>query len=360
MLCLMYVLLFAVLPNLKKKNFLHLLQIFQDFISVSILKPMLTHRAVLYDESALDLVVFNGLHQPGNCNKTLSEGENPLVVLLLFIQSNSSFKSKLKHAYLDRFSVTVFVSAIYPFLGKFKSCFTIAILAMLLGSSSSISSSQIVWNFLPFSRAPVSRVSRSPSLFLAISCTIDVISLDIANVLRILSPLDDYEELAGWFESIRNGEILWMHSNCGYQTGQWFMPCIRHEPLFWRHFVFYIYYHFFFHWTETAPVQEVPPPRPPLPTEATAPPPRPPLPSDEMVEVQQVLEQPPEDNRMAVCLLLTSCNDCSQFSTLALPIINLFNPPPPPLFSLPKRCFRCLLGVTAVPRENEGNNSNLT
>ena len=92
-------------------------------------------------------------------------------------------------------------------------------------------------------------------------------------------------------------------------------------------FVFYIYYHFFFHWTETAPVQEVPPPRPPLPTEATAPPPRPPLPSNEMVEVQQVLEQPPEDNRMAVCLLLTSCNDCSQFSTSALPIINLFNPP---------------------------------
>ena len=33
---------------------------------------------------------------------------------------------------------------------------------------------------------------------------------------------------------------------------------------------------------------------------------------------------------MAVCLLLTSCNDCSQFSTSALPIINLFNPPPPP------------------------------
>ena len=197
---------------------------------------MLTHRAILYDESALDLVVFNGLHQPGNCNKTLSEGENPLVVLLLFFQSNSSFKSKLKHAYLDRFSVTVFVSVIYPFLGKFRSCFTIAILAMLLGSNSSISSSQIVWNFLPFSPAPVSRVSRSPSLFLAISCTIDVILLDIANVFRILSPLDDYEELAGWFESIRNGEILWMHSNCGYQTGQWFMACIRHEPLFWRRF----------------------------------------------------------------------------------------------------------------------------
>ena len=76
----------------------------------------------------------------------------------------------------------------------------------------------------------------------------------------------------------------------------------------------------------------MPPPRPPLPTEATAPPPRPPLPSDEMVEVQQVLEQPPEDNRMAVCLLLTSCNDhCSQFSTLALPKINLFTPPPPPV-----------------------------
>ena len=111
-------------------------------------------------------------------------------------------------------------------------------------------------------------------------------------------------------------------------------------------FVFYIYYHFFFHWTETAPVQEVPPPRPPLPTEATAPPPRPPLPSNEMVEVQQVLEQPPEDNRMAVCLLLTSCNDhCSQFSTLALPKINLFTPPPPP--SLPKCCCQCLLGPVA-------------
>ena len=93
MLCLMYVLLFAVLPNLKKKNFLHLLQIFRDFISVSILKPMLTHRAVLYDESALDLVVFNGLHQPGNCNKTLSEGENPLVVLLLFIQGIRALKA---------------------------------------------------------------------------------------------------------------------------------------------------------------------------------------------------------------------------------------------------------------------------
>lgn len=49
----------------------------------------------------------------------------------------------------------------------------------------------------------------------------------------------------------------------------------------------------------TAPVQEVPPPRPPLPKE-TAPPPRPPLPSNEMVQVQQVLEQPPEDNRMAM------------------------------------------------------------
>lgn len=49
------------------------------------------------------------------------------------------------------------------------------------------------------------------------------------------------------------------------------------------------------------PVQEVPPPRPPLPKEAAAPPPpRPPLPSNEMVEVQQVLEQPPEDNRMAM------------------------------------------------------------
>ena len=334
MLCLMYVLLFAVLPNLKKKNFLHLLQIFQDFISVSTLKPMLTHHAVLYDERALDLVAFNGLHQPGNCNKTLSEGENPLVVLLLFIQSDSSFKSKLKHAYLDRFSVTVFVSVIYPFLGKFRSCFTIAILAMLLGSSSSISSSQIVWNFLPFSPAPVSRVSRSPSLFLAISCTIDVILLDIANVFRILSPLDDYEESVGWFESIRNGEILWMHSNCGYQTGQWFMACIRHEPLFWRRFCVLYLLSLFFHWTETAPVQEVPPPRPPLPTEATAPPPRPPLPSNEMVEVQQVLEQPPEDNRMAVCLLLTSCNDhCSQFSTLALPKINFFPPPPPPKFA---------------------------
>lgn len=45
----------------------------------------------------------------------------------------------------------------------------------------------------------------------------------------------------------------------------------------------------------------MPPPRPPLPKES-APPPRPPLPSDEMVEVQQVLEQPPEDNRMAVSL----------------------------------------------------------
>ncbi|KAK2568276.1 Vinculin [Acropora cervicornis] len=50
---------------------------------------------------------------------------------------------------------------------------------------------------------------------------------------------------------------------------------------------------------KTAPQQEVPPPRPPLPKES-APPPRPPLPSDEMVEVQQVLEQPPEDNRMAM------------------------------------------------------------
>ncbi|XP_029181563.2 LOW QUALITY PROTEIN: vinculin-like [Acropora millepora] len=51
--------------------------------------------------------------------------------------------------------------------------------------------------------------------------------------------------------------------------------------------------------SETAPQQEMPPPRPPLPKES-APPPRPPLPSDEMVEVQQVLEQPPEDNRMAM------------------------------------------------------------
>ena len=123
MLCLMYVLLFAVLPNLKKKNFLHLLQIFQDFISVSTLKPMLTHHAVLYDERALDLVAFNGLHQPGNCNKTLSEGENPLVVLLLFIQSDSIFESKLKHAYLDRFSVTVFVSVIYPFFWQIQVVF---------------------------------------------------------------------------------------------------------------------------------------------------------------------------------------------------------------------------------------------
>lgn len=49
-----------------------------------------------------------------------------------------------------------------------------------------------------------------------------------------------------------------------------------------------------------APVQEVPPPRPPLPQETAPPPPRPPLPSDEMKEVQSVLEQPPEDNRMAM------------------------------------------------------------
>ena len=110
-------------------------------------------------------------------------------------------------------------------------------------------------------------------------------------------------------------------------------------------FVFYTYYLFFFHWTETAPVQEVPPPRPPLPTEATAPPPRPPLPSDEMVEVQQVLEQPPEDNRMAVCLLLTSCNDCSQFSTSALPIINFFKPPPPPP---PSVCLSVVFNVSWV------------
>jgi len=55
------------------------------------------------------------------------------------------------------------------------------------------------------------------------------------------------------------------------------------------------------HIAATTPEQEVPPPRPPLPKEAAAPaPPRPPLPSDEMVEVQQVLEQPPEDNRMAM------------------------------------------------------------
>lgn len=50
----------------------------------------------------------------------------------------------------------------------------------------------------------------------------------------------------------------------------------------------------------------MPPPRPPLPKES-APPPRPPLPSDEMVEVQQVLEQPPEDNRMAVSLRWVTC-----------------------------------------------------
>ncbi|KAL9979828.1 hypothetical protein ACROYT_G017545 [Oculina patagonica] len=49
------------------------------------------------------------------------------------------------------------------------------------------------------------------------------------------------------------------------------------------------------------PVQEVPPPRPPLPQEAAAPPPpRPPLPSNDMQEAQMVLEQPPEDNRMAM------------------------------------------------------------
>lgn len=125
MLCLVYVLLFAVLLNLKKKNFLHLLRIFQDFISVSTLKPVLTHRTVHYGESALDLGIFNGLHQPGNCNKTLSEGENSSIDLLLFIQSNSNFKIALKHDYLDRFSVTVFISVIYPFLGKFRSCFTI-------------------------------------------------------------------------------------------------------------------------------------------------------------------------------------------------------------------------------------------
>ena len=171
MLCLVYVLLFAVLLNLKKKNFLHLLRIFQDFISVSTLKPVLTHHTVHYRESALDLGIFaldlgifNGLHQPGNCNKTLSEGENSSIDLLLFIQSNSNFKIALKHDYLDRFSVTVFISVIYPFLGKFRSCSTIAILAMLLGSSSSISSSQIVRNFSPFYPAFVPRISRSPSL----------------------------------------------------------------------------------------------------------------------------------------------------------------------------------------------------
>ncbi|KAJ7380305.1 hypothetical protein OS493_011025 [Desmophyllum pertusum] len=51
----------------------------------------------------------------------------------------------------------------------------------------------------------------------------------------------------------------------------------------------------------SAKVQEVPPPRPPLPQEPAAPPPpRPPLPSNDMQEAQMVLEQPPEDNRMAM------------------------------------------------------------
>ena len=41
------------------------------------------------------------------------------------------------------------------------------------------------------------QIIRKPSLFLLISCTIDVISLFIANVFQIWSTLAGYEELAG-------------------------------------------------------------------------------------------------------------------------------------------------------------------
>ena len=45
-----------------------------------------------------------------------------------------------------------------------------------------------------------------PSLFLLISCTIDVISLFIVNVFQIWSALAGYEELAGVTEQQRETE----------------------------------------------------------------------------------------------------------------------------------------------------------
>ena len=56
----------------------------------------------------------------------------------------------------------------------------------------------------------VPRASRLPSLFLSISCTIDVFLLNNANVLQIWSTLAGYEELpvAGRFEPFNNGEIF--------------------------------------------------------------------------------------------------------------------------------------------------------
>ena len=62
-------------------------------------------------------------------------------------------------------------------------------------------------------RNPVHRTFRLPSLFLTITCTIDVIVPDIVNVFYVWSTLAGYEELAGGFQPKRNREIFWMNNN---------------------------------------------------------------------------------------------------------------------------------------------------
>ena len=48
----------------------------------------------------------------------------------------------------------------------------------------------------------------SRPFYLATSCTIDVILLDITNAIQSWSTLAGYEELLGGFTLIRNGEIF--------------------------------------------------------------------------------------------------------------------------------------------------------
>ena len=50
---------------------------------------------------------------------------------------------------------------------------------------------------------------------------IEVILPDIADVLQIWSTLAGYEEIAEWFEPIRNGEIFWMNNNTRFLDSLW-------------------------------------------------------------------------------------------------------------------------------------------
>ena len=60
-------------------------------------------------------------------------------------------------------------------------------------------------------RNNISRASRLPSLFLLLSCTIDVILSDIAHIFQIWSMLAGYEEFSGEFEPSRNKEVSFLN-----------------------------------------------------------------------------------------------------------------------------------------------------